>query len=88
MHVANDAPYTLTGAKLAVAPFIFGSELCDAIEASLLRKWEKENFPPTDTINTSGCITMEVRCHDPPHTTLRLRLDFKRGLEIAQRLYE
>ncbi len=80
----NNAFYSLKGACLAAAALIFGSQLCEAIDTSQLRTWEKEKTELTDT---TDCITMKVHAHEPSYGILRLRLEFLRGLRIAQRLF-
>ncbi|KAI1134809.1 hypothetical protein F5Y05DRAFT_416966 [Hypoxylon sp. FL0543] len=76
--------YTLRGASLAAAALIFGSQLYEAIDTSQMRIWEKDKKRPTDT---TECIAMEVHAHEPIYGTLRLRLEFLRGLRIAQHLF-
>jgi hypothetical protein len=61
---------------------IFGSQLYEAIDTSQLRRDTAGLF---DTID---CITIiEHATHEPRYGTLRLRLEFLRGLRIAQRLF-
>lgn len=83
--VTTNVSYTIKRACLAAATLIFGSQLCEAIDTSQLRTWEKDKAGLTDT---TDCITMEVHdTHEPRYRTLRLRLEFLRGLRIAQHLF-
>ncbi|KAI0837863.1 hypothetical protein F5Y06DRAFT_287694 [Hypoxylon sp. FL0890] len=77
--------------SLAAAALIFGSQLYKAIGTSQMRMWEKEKEELTDTMcqssDTLECIAMRIDAHEPIYGTLRLRLEFLRGLQIAQHLF-
>ncbi|KAK3947773.1 hypothetical protein QBC32DRAFT_353413 [Pseudoneurospora amorphoporcata] len=84
-HDGSDGRYSLQRACCAAAALIFGSQLYEAIDTSRLRTWERETAGLTDT---TDCITIEVHAtHEPRYGTLRLRLEFLRGVRIAQRLF-
>jgi hypothetical protein len=64
---------------------IFGSQLYEAIDTSQLRTWERDT---AGLVDTTDCVTIiEHATHEPRYGTLRLRLEFLRGLRIAQRLF-
>ena len=62
---------------------LFHFRICDAIEKSQLRLWERECFSQDIT----DCVTLELDPAEPEHGVLKLRTDFTRGIPIVKDLY-
>ncbi len=62
---------------------LFHFRICDAIEKSQLRSWERDCLCQDIT----DCVTLEMDSTEPEHGVLRLRTDFTRGISIVKDLY-
>jgi hypothetical protein len=80
MPVSN--AYWLKRASLAVTTLIFDSRLCGGIVTSQLRTWKRTVLELT---SATGRTAVKIHAtHEPNHGTLRLRLEYQRGLWIDQ----
>lgn len=62
---------------------LFGQDIFDAVDKSILREWEKANgeFDLTD------CVEMILRDEDSRHAILKLRVGWKPCVGIVNSLY-
>jgi hypothetical protein len=79
----DHAYYTLKGASISAIRKIFSPRVCDAIEQSDMRAWEKQHL----LIDTTDCVQMEISRKSPHHGTIRLRIAFFLGMDIVNQLY-
>ncbi|KAL6229865.1 hypothetical protein BDW75DRAFT_224157 [Aspergillus navahoensis] len=71
---ADDAYFTLRGAHVEALSSIFGTEICRGIGESQLREWEIKQL----LVDTTDCVTMQLRREQPHLGILRLRVGFLR----------
>jgi hypothetical protein len=80
----RNACFLLKGARVSIIRSVFHSRICDAIDKSQLRAWEKEHM----FLGSTDCVRMEINRKEPQHGTIRLRVEFLDGIAIAKTLYE
>lgn len=81
--VEDHGYFTLKGASVSAIGLVFNQGVCDAIESSELRAWERAHL----LLETTDCITMNLHRRDPNHGTVRLRIGFLSGIHMAHNLY-
>ncbi|PYH76408.1 hypothetical protein BO82DRAFT_296214 [Aspergillus uvarum CBS 121591] len=77
------AYFSLRGASILSIPSIFGTDICDGINDSELRRWEKNQL----LSDTTDCVTMQIWRAEPQHGVIKLRVGFYAGLSLANALY-
>lgn len=85
-YLSNSEDYaclSFSGASVSAIASLFHPQVCNAIEKSQLRSWEKEHSLPGRT----DCVTMESSRIEPNHGTIRLRIEFLDGICIVKDLY-
>lgn len=82
-HVADHAYLTLKGASTLAIASIFSQGVCNAIESSQLRTWERSRL----RLRTTDCVQMVFWRSDPQRAIIKLRIGFKLGIDIAKLLY-
>lgn len=83
MKAEDRGHFTLQRASVSAISSTFSPCVCDAIEKSQLRAWEKNNL----LLDITDCVTMETSREQPHHGTIRMRLGSVAGLYIAKNLY-
>ncbi|KAK6371714.1 hypothetical protein LTS17_008537 [Exophiala oligosperma] len=82
-YTTDTAYFTLTGANISGLFSLFPPEICDAIEASELRAWEREHF----LTETTDCVTLKVCRTRLYQGCLSVRVGGEVGLSILDRLF-
>ncbi|KAJ9644786.1 hypothetical protein H2204_001248 [Knufia peltigerae] len=82
-YTTDTAYFTLTGANISGLLSLFPPEICDAIEASELRAWEREHF----LTETTDCVTLKVCRTRLYQGCLSVRVGGEVGLSILDRLF-
>ncbi|KAJ5084779.1 hypothetical protein NUU61_009358 [Penicillium alfredii] len=77
------AYFTLRGASVSAMVSVFGADICEGIENSELRTWEREQL----LVDTTDCITMQIWRAQPQHGIIHLRIGFFAGVNLANKLY-
>lgn len=77
------ACFTLRGASVSAIGSLFGVSICEGIDRSELRSWEKDHL----LLDATDCITMQLRREQPEHRRLRLRIGFWAGVSLVNELY-
>jgi hypothetical protein len=80
---ADFAYFTMRGASVSAMRSVFGADICEGIENSELRHWEREQL----LIDTTDCITMQICRSQPQDGNIRLRIGYFAGLNLANQLY-
>lgn len=62
---------------------LFHPRICEAIEKSQLRLWEREY----SSQEVTDCVTLEIDPAKLEHGVLKLRIDFTQGIHIVKDLY-
>lgn len=82
-QVRDNAHFTLKGASTAAMESVFSPRICEAIEASELRAWEKAHY----LHDTTDCVTMKV-FRAPPHAAfISVRLQYFSARPMLVELY-
>lgn len=82
-QVRDGGYFTLKGASLLAIESIFSQRICEAIEASELRAWEKAHF----LSETTDCVIMQVHRQKPHRGSLMVRLGYVPSCPIVVELY-
>jgi hypothetical protein len=80
---ADFAYLTLRGACVSAIRLLFGTSVLEGIDESELRSWEKDQL----LLDSTDCITMQVRRAQPEYGIIRLRIGFWAGVNLANELY-
>jgi hypothetical protein len=78
-----NALFTLKGVSVSDVRSVFPPSICDALDKSQLRTWEKEHL----LLESTDCVKIEIHRKKPQHGTIRLRVGYFNGVNIAEVLY-
>ncbi|KIW13805.1 hypothetical protein PV08_08997 [Exophiala spinifera] len=81
--VKDDAYFTLIGASIKAIKSFFPKDLCDAIEASDLRDWEKTHF----LLESTDCVVTHISRTKPHIGTISIRVGYALGVLLLNKLY-
>ncbi|KAJ5262224.1 uncharacterized protein N7525_002866 [Penicillium rubens] len=77
------AYFTLRGASVAGIRSVFSASICEAIEESELRRWEKHHL----LTEVTDCITMQLWRAESQRGLIKLRVGHYTGVNLANNLY-
>ncbi|KAJ5346145.1 hypothetical protein N7452_004149 [Penicillium brevicompactum] len=77
------AYFTLRGASTYGIQSAFGAAICEGIENSELRRWEKYHL----ISDVTDCVTMQVWRTQPHRGLIKLRLGHYTGVNLANKIY-
>lgn len=72
----------MKGASVKAVASLFSQNVCDAIESSQLRLWEKDH----QMLDTTDCVSLQVWRCSPCRGVIGLRIEFKLGMDIVNEL--
>ncbi|KAJ5550114.1 hypothetical protein N7461_004812, partial [Penicillium sp. DV-2018c] len=77
------AYFTLCGASIPGIISAFSTAICEGIENSELRRWEKYHL----FSDVTDCVTMQLWRSKPQHGLIKLRIGHYTGVNLANKLY-
>ncbi|KAJ5416137.1 hypothetical protein N7465_004832 [Penicillium sp. CMV-2018d] len=77
------AYFTLRGASVAGIRSVFSASICEAIEESELRRWEKHHL----FTEVTDCISMQLWRAESQRGLIKLRVGHYIGVNLANKLY-
>jgi hypothetical protein len=75
--------FVLEGECVSTMRSVFHPQICDAIDKSQLRAWEKDHL----CLNSTDCVRMHIDRKEPQHAKIQLRVEFVDGIAIGKALY-
>lgn len=66
----DNAYYSFKGASVSGIALLFSPDICEAIDASNLRAWEREHF----LLETTDCVTMTMSRAKPHWGVIKVRV--------------
>lgn len=78
----DNARFTLRGASTSAIRCVFPSRLCEVIDSSELRAWERENH----LLNATDCVTLEVSRGKRYCGAISVRIGYIMGFQILREL--
>lgn len=72
MLTKDFAYFTLRGASVSAVSSTFSAEICEGIESSELRVWERDQL----LVDTTDCISMQIWRAQPQHGIIDCASDF------------
>ncbi|KAJ5971783.1 uncharacterized protein N7479_001701, partial [Penicillium vulpinum] len=82
-YQANFAYFTLRGASFYGIQSAFGAAICEGIDNSELRRWEKYHY----ISEVTDCVTMYIWRAQPHRGLIKLRLGHYTGVNLANKIY-
>jgi hypothetical protein len=77
------AYFTLRGASMPGISSLFPAAICEGIETSELRRWEKYHL----FYDVTDCVTMQLWREESQRGLIKLRIGHYTGVNLANKLY-